>query len=227
MPKPILSFTLFGNLPKYYIGAEKNILQAKQMLPDWEVRIYYSTSNILREYENKLSGLGAKLINVSDFKIGERSAGEFPYFWRFMAFFEDVPVIVRDLDSRLSDREVVYINGWLNSGKDYFIIRDHPWHSPVPAGLFGIKRRINDFQTHFIEFVGKQDLSWGSDQTILQKYMEKIEKNNIYYCGFDDKTNYIPRDDKNFFIGMQVDEKDLPLTPNATTSLKFLSELGL
>lgn len=227
MPNPVLSFTLFGSLPKYYIGAEKNLLQAKEMLPDWEVRIYYSKYNILTGYEDKLRNLGANLIDVSDLKIGEKRTNEFPYFWRFMAFFEDVPVIVRDLDSRLSNREINYINGWLNSGKDYFIIRDHPWHSPVPAGLFGIKRKINEFENHFVKFIGTQNLGWGSDQTILHQYMERIDKNNIYYCGFDNTTNYIPRDDENFFIGMQVDENDLPITPNATVSLKFLSELGL
>jgi hypothetical protein len=39
-------------------------------------------------------------------------------------------------------REVEYINKWLEEGSEYFIIRDHPWHSPVPSGLFGIKGKI-------------------------------------------------------------------------------------
>lgn len=227
MPTPILSFTLFGNQPKYYIGAEKNLMEAETLLPGWEVRIYYSRNNILDGYEQKLRSLGANMVEISDLKIGERRSSEFPYFWRFLAFLEDTPVLVRDLDSRLSNREIKYIENWIASGKDYFIIRDHPWHSPVPAGLFGIRRKIENFQTHFAKFVNEENLNWGSDQTILQRYMDKVDSHNVYYCGYDDKTNYISRDNKNFFIGMQVDENDLPIVPNATLSLKFLSELGL
>jgi hypothetical protein len=45
--KPIVSFSLFGTEPKYYVGAEKNITEIKQLLPDWEVRIYYHENMIL------------------------------------------------------------------------------------------------------------------------------------------------------------------------------------
>jgi len=38
MNKHIL-FSLFGNNPKHYIVAEKNILINKQLLPDWEQKI--------------------------------------------------------------------------------------------------------------------------------------------------------------------------------------------
>ena len=81
--------------------------------------------------------------------LKETSSNQSAYFWRFLSFFEDTPSIVRDLDSRFSLREVNYINNWVTSGRDYFIIRDHPWHSPVPSGLFGIKRKIDFFEIHF------------------------------------------------------------------------------
>jgi hypothetical protein len=168
-----------------------------------------------------------RFINVKDVKVGSTDAIKFPYFWRFLSFFEDTPSIVRDLDSRFSDREVSYINSWLNNDKDYFIIRDHPWHSPVPAGLFGIKRKIQPFEDHMIEFVANNSLSWGADQDILHLYMEKINKESIFYCGFDDATNYIPRDDKNFFIGMQIDENNQPIIPSATVALEYLNSMNL
>ena len=225
--KPILSFTLFGDQPKYYVGAEKNLIQAKEMLPDWEVRVYYHENMILDGTVKKLEDLGAKLINVKDLMIGQKGAIDFPFFWRFLAFFEDAPVMVRDLDSRLSQRELTYINGWLQSDCDYFIIRDHPWHAPVPSGLYGIKRKINAFEKHFIDFVNTQDLSWGADQTILYQYMQNVDKSNIYYCGFDDKTNYIPRDNKNFFIGMQLDENDEPTKPSGVLCVEHLNNLNL
>lgn len=225
--KPIVSFTLFGNNPKYYVGAIKNTSDIKRLLPEWETRIYYRSDYVLTEYLEILADLGANLIDLIDVKIGGLDSNVCPYFWRFLSFLDDAPSIVRDLDSRFSDREVQYINNWLNTDNDYFIIRDHPWHSPVPSGLFGIKRKIESFETHFNDFIKNNELVWGTDQTILQFYMENIGKENIFYCGYDIQENYIPRDDKNFFIGMQIDEHDNPLEPGAIQALNYLKDINL
>jgi hypothetical protein len=174
-----------------------------------------------------LTNLGGTLINVKDIVLGNKESIHYPFFWRFLSFFENVPSIVRDLDSRFSDREVQYINQWMNSGRDYFIIRDHPWQAPVPSGLFGIKNFIIEFKEHFINFVNNEDLKWGSDQEILRIYMEQITEENVFYCGYNDRTNYIPRDNKNFFIGMQMDENDNPTDPSGVKSLKYITEINL
>ena len=225
--KPIVSFTLFGNNMKYYVGAEKNIKQIQNMLPDWEIRIYYHRDLILPEYIEKLTELGGNLIDVHGIKFGNKESIHFPYFWRFLSFLEDRPSIVRDLDSRFSEREVSYINSWIESGSDYFIIRDHPWHAPIPSGLFGIRKKIESFETHMIDFISNNELVWGTDQTILLFYMENISKDKIFYCGYDSPENYIPRDNKEFFIGMQIDENDNPLEPSAIQALNHLNALNL
>jgi hypothetical protein len=221
-----ISYTLFGTQPKYYIGAEKNIELNKKLLPDWVTVIYYNEKNILDGWVEKLSSLGAEMRNITNFSFSDKDTIQYPYFWRFFSLLNDGISIVRDLDSRVSDREVEYINRWLNSECDYFIIRDHPWHSPVPSGLFGIKSKIKEFEDHFINFINTSDLRWGTDQEILHQYMENIDKNNIFYCGLDRVDTYIPRNDKNFFIGMQIDENDNPLKPNAEVALSFLAELN-
>lgn len=225
--KPIVSFSLFGNEPKYYIGAEKNIIEINNFLPNWEVRIYYHENMILDGKVEYLSNLGATLINVKDIVLGNKESIHYPFFWRFLSFFENTPSIVRDLDSRFSDREVQYINKWMSSERDYFIIRDHPWQAPVPSGLFGIKKFIPKFKDHFINFVNNEDLRWGADQEILRIYMEQINNENVFYCGYDDRTNYIPRDDKNFFIGMQMDENDNPTDPSGIKCLQYITEINL
>jgi hypothetical protein len=225
--KPIVSFSLFGNEPKYYIGAEKNIIEINNFLPNWEVRIYYHENMILDGKVEYLSNLGATLINVKDIVLGNKESIHYPFFWRFLSFFENTPSIVRDLDSRFSDREVQYINKWMSSERDYFIIRDHPWQAPVPSGLFGIKKFIPKFKDHFINFVNNEDLRWGADQEILRIYMEQINEENVFYCGYDDRTNYIPRDDKNFFIGMQMDENDNPTDPSGIKCLQHITEINL
>jgi hypothetical protein len=222
-----ISFSLFGNDLKYYIGAEKNIIINKKLLPDWVTVIYYHPQNMLNDYVEKLTSLGATMIDVSDIKLGNKESIHFPFFWRFLSFLDDGLSIVRDLDSRVSDREVQYIKQWEISGKDYFIIRDHPWHAPVPSGLFGINKKIKSFEEHFINFVNTDDLRWGSDQEILRIYMENISKENVFYCGYDIQTNYIPRDDKNFFIGMQMNENDEPTVPSGVQCLNYINEINL
>lgn len=225
--KPIVSFSLFGSEPKYYIGAEKNIIEINNFLPNWEVRIYYHENMILDGKVEYLSNLGATLINVKDIVLGNKESIHYPFFWRFLSFFEKTPSIVRDLDSRFSDREIQYINQWMSGERDYFIIRDHPWQAPVPSGLFGIKKFIPEFKDHFINFVNNEDLRWGADQEILRIYMEQINEENVFYCGYDDRTNYIPRDDKNFFIGMQMDETDNPTDPSGIKCLQYITEINL
>jgi hypothetical protein len=226
--KPIVAFTLFNNNPKYYIGAERNIQQIKEMLPDWEIKIYYHNELFIEDYDKKLTDLGATMVNVKNMSITKKLITDYPYFWRFFSFFENTRAIVRDLDSRFSQREVTYINKWIESDKDYFIIRDHPWHSPVPSGLFGVKNQTDNFKNHFINYIDNRDLiKWGDDQEILHLYMQNVNKDNIYYCGYDIQDNYIPRDDKNFFIGLQLDENDQPIEPNGTHSIRYLNEVNL
>jgi hypothetical protein len=223
---PVISFSLFGTNMKYYVGAERNVLDIKKLLPNWEINIYHN-NGILPNYKTILNELGANLINVENVVLGNKTSDHFPYFWRFISFLDDRITLVRDLDSRISTREITYINRWLESDCDYFIIRDHPWHSPVPSGLFGIKRKISDFETHLNNYIANNELVWGTDQTILQLYIENIDNNNIYYCGYDDKFNYIPRNDENFFIGIQLDEYDKPTKPSGELCLKYLKDINL
>lgn len=225
--KKIISFSLFGDDPKYYVGAEKNITINKELLPDWETVIYYLPEKIKIEYINKLEDLGGILIDVSNKIIGDKTPIEFPFFWRFLTFLNEGIHLVRDLDSRMSDREVEYIRRWEQSDCKYFIIRDHPWHAPAPSGLFGINGKDIDFEHHFHDYVKNNNLVWGTDQDILYQYIQNIDSKNIYYCGFDKPESYIPRIDKNFFIGMQLDENDKPTEPSGVTCLNFLNEINL
>jgi hypothetical protein len=225
--KKYISFSLFGSDLKYYIGAEKNVLLNNQLLPDWETVIYYHPNNFRDEYLKKLKDRGAIMVDVSNVIIGGKSSEHFPFFWRFLSFLNDGMTLSRDLDSRLSNREVEYIRQWEKSREDYFIIRDHPWHSPYPSGLFGVSRKISEFETNFHDYISSNELVWGADQDILEKYMVDKKTEDILYFGYDKTETYIPRDDEDFFIGMQLDEFDNPTKPSGVKCLEFLSELNL
>jgi hypothetical protein len=68
---------------------------------------------------------------------------------------------------------------------------------------------------------------WGTDQDMLASFMSTVNKSDITYFGFDKPETYISRDDKNFFIGIQLDENDKPIIPSATVALEFLESLRL
>jgi hypothetical protein len=220
-----ISFCLYGNNIKYYEGAIKNAKLINKLLPDWEMVVYYSVNNFISEYELKLSSLGVKLISVDSHPLIKFV--KYPMFWRYFIFLEKGRAIIRDLDSRISNRECQYIDSWEKSKKKYFIIRDHPWHSQVPGGLLGLELDDNKIINFFSEFVKKNPLDWGIDQEMLRIYFNDIKKEEVFYCGFDDNTNYIKRDDLNFFIGIQLDENDNPIDPSATLALKFLNSINL
>ncbi len=219
-----ISFCLYGSELKYYVGAEKNIIINKELLPDWTTVIYYSSHNILPNYVEKLTSLGALMVDVSSIGLSEKL--NYPMFWRYLSFLNDGVNIIRDLDSRVSLREVEYINQWLSSDSNYFIIRDHPWHSQVPGGLFGVKNSKLGLLEFFESFVSSNLQGWGTDQDMLSTYMNTINPTDISYFGFDRHETYIRRDDKDFFIGMQINEHELPLEPSATLALDYLNQLG-
>jgi hypothetical protein len=176
-----------------------------------------------------LKKLKCNLIDVStiDININKNIIDHpVPYFWRFFSFFNNEINISRDLDSRLTDREVEYIKRWVDGDKPYFVIRDHPWHSQYPAGLFGIKGNQNNFKSFCEKFINENTLLWGHDQIILEEFMKEVLESDIEYRGFDNPDTYIPRNDKTTFIGIQLDENSNP-TEGAIKALNTLKELKL
>lgn len=137
--KNIIAYSLWGDKPMYWIGALKNIELAKIYFPDFICRFYVDSEcpdflvNTLINYDN------SEVIRVG---IEEKHEG---MYWRFKASQdEDVNIFLsRDCDSRLSLRESKAIEEWLNSDKDFHIMRDHPYHTtPILGGMWGSRNGI-------------------------------------------------------------------------------------
>jgi len=210
------SFSLYGQNPKYNIGAYKNLDQLKTFLPDWSMRLYYHKNSTDLNVVEDLIKNGAIAVDMTDITINEVPSIEFPMFWRFLSFCEDGLSLSRDLDSRISQREVDYIRRWENKDEKIFIIRDHPWHAQSPGGLFGIKNCSNEFKEFFYNFLKTRKFGYNEDQIMLEEF--KAKTNSTFYCGYDN-SEYIPRDNKNFFIGMQIDENEAPICKYANNHL--------
>lgn len=136
--KNVVAFSLWGSHPMYWIGALKNIELVKKYYPNFISRFYIDKNSDLSLIESiKGDNVEVILVDSKDSFHG--------MFWRFWAA-EDPEVDIflsRDCDSRISEREVVAVNEWLNSDKDFHIMRDHPYHTvPILGGMWGCRNGL-------------------------------------------------------------------------------------
>lgn len=133
-------FTVFGSDPDdiYYRGALKNALWYLNYWPDWKCRFYLGGTPLRQ-------GLGALLEpfpNAEVVPMPHSSENQSATFWRFLALREKghEALVFRDVDSRPIERERLAVQQWLDSDRDFHVIRDHRRHGvPMLAGLWGVK----------------------------------------------------------------------------------------
>ena len=87
---------------------------------------------------DKLTSLGVDVFDVGSARIP-------PLMWRFLVA-DDMDVtrfIVRDADSRLSERDSAAVAAWMRTDAAVHCIRDHPAHSahPMLGGMWGGRPR--------------------------------------------------------------------------------------
>jgi hypothetical protein len=204
----IISFSLWGNLPRYSHGAIRNCEIAREYYTDWLIYIYYNDIESwcldqLSEFNN------TKLINCENKQFIS------PYFWRFFAFFDDDENIVlsRDCDSRLSLREKTYTDLWLQSDKKIFNIKDHIRHYDFPmlAGMFGIKYGLPSKYYDLMLEYGKQHY-YTVDQHYL-RYVWNDYKDDILEVGIQNNVDFYNSRQENLphFIGQSYDENEHPI----------------
>jgi len=134
--KKIISFSLWGQDPKYLVGALKNVDLAKEIYPDWVCRFFCAQSAPPYFVNQLLNKKNVELVMIPEW--GDWKG----LYWRFYPFSDpEVDVtIIRDTDGRLSHREKAAVDEWLESDKVMHIMRDHPYHRyDVMPGMFGLK----------------------------------------------------------------------------------------
>lgn len=139
----IISYALWGDNPMYWIGALENIKLAKKYYPEWKCR-FYIDKEARKEFIDCIVGENVEVILLDsdpNIKITNETRFNHPgLFWRFLAIEENNIVLFRDCDSRISEREVAAVNEWLESDKEFHIMRDHPYHTvPILSGMWGCK----------------------------------------------------------------------------------------
>lgn len=154
----IIAFSLWGNNPKYIIGAIKNAELARKIYPGWVTRFYCGGSvsidaciDILRAVDPHCCSFESIDKQFDTWSSGDGLTELIHYkepgdwrgmFWRFQAASDPdcEAMISRDCDSRLSQREKAAVDEWLASPKQWHIMRDHPWHGALMlGGMWGVK----------------------------------------------------------------------------------------
>ena len=213
----VLSFSLYGDNPIYTIGCVKNAILHKSIFKKFEMWVYHNNTvpkNILDE----LVELGVKLINTNE------DNGFFGSLWRFRPISEKGVeyFISRDCDSRISFRDEIGVNEWIESNKNFHILREHPYGHGwlMNAGMWGGKGgSIENINELIINYLLNNNRSFDKsiDQCFLRDVIHPIAKNSLFL--HDEYFNYegigvkIKRDraiDDFAFIGESIDENDIP-----------------
>lgn len=172
-----ISFSLFGTDPIYLTGALRNAELVKTVYPGWKC-VFYVDKKTFSVHAKKLLAQGAEICE-GDSGIANQM------FWRFL--ISDRPdctrFLIRDTDSRLSEREANAVAEWVNSPYKFHSLRDHPAHTlPLGGGLWG---GVGGTFSHMRDAIIKSGLAnatyerqgqYGQDQTFLSTHVWPVAK---------------------------------------------------
>ena len=170
----IVSFSLYGKNPKFTYGAIENAKYVANHMPGW-VALFYVGDDVDRHVVIKLTEIGAII------KIQESNWHKNGMFWRFKVFRDFLPeyAIIRDCDSRITERELAAVEEWIASGKTLHIMRDHPYHNVrIPGGMWGGTSKLAEVVpiesdlTHYSN-------ARGQDQVFLGEYIYPKLRNSL------------------------------------------------
>lgn len=201
----IISFSLWGNIPKYTIGAIKNAELAQKIYSDWICR-FYIDNTVPDEIINSLRSLSNTEI------IDKKIPGNWTsMFWRFESSYDKNAklVIFRDTDSRLSFREKNAVDEWIKSDKTFHIMRDHPYHNfPILGGMWGYKNNNKYPMQILLESFNKTN-NYGTDYRFLaEELYPLIGYDKLVHDEFFDKKPFPTARDNKEFVGDVFDEND-------------------
>ena len=200
----VVSFCLFGDIPKYTRGMLENLKIIQELLPDFLVYIHVGSGVPSAVLEACAAFPNARLVHSTDQN------------WILPAHRICYPVdadvvFARDADSRVNARDVCVMKEFIASDKTFHIVRDNTWHkSKIMAGLCGRKREVQLAET-LTEWVAiNTNFSYGTDEVFLAAVYAKVVTNALIQSNI---VGYLKEDvkpmpelvDPNDFLGNVVD----------------------
>lgn len=183
----IISYTIFGEEEFYRKGLKANIDIAKTLFTDWTVRVY-CCSKLPKDFIKSIDKPNVEII------IKKQEYNYHGLLWRLLPMQENHDVvIVRDVDTRLFQRDKNLVDDWLETPHKYHICRDNIGsNQPILAGLWGGKKPDLPIQKTWDKWVKNENpkgiFLW--DQGYLKKYIYPrllsdlvvYTEHNIYEC---------------------------------------------
>lgn len=206
----IISFSLWGDNPKYTIGAIKNAQLSPIIYPGWICRFY-----VAQTVPSDIIAQLLKYDHVEVVKLNCQQDWE-ASLWRFYPADEtNVSIMIcRDTDSRLNLREKAAVEAWIKSDLPVHIMRDHPLHfSPIMAGMWGVKKGVFQDIKGMIELylknINYQYIVYGIDQRFLANIIYPLVQNRslIHDEFFACKSFPKPRNNDEF-VGQVFEAND-------------------
>ena len=226
----IISFCLFGSEPSNIEGAVANTKIASQIFPEWIVRIYHDDtvpSQVLQTIKSE---------NVQFVKITTKTPFEPKEIWNLFVATDPCleRYLIRNIDTRLTARERAAVDQWIDSGKRFHIIRDHPVHvnDSIPNGLWGgTKDAVPDMMSLIKNYI-KDSTQYGTVQQFLNKEIWQLAKMSVlqhdsFSCEKYPGSVPFPTERQGFeFVGAiyrnrTVRKNDIDVLKNALPSAKW------
>lgn len=176
----IISYSLYGNNPKYYKYLDENIQYVNKFLPDWVIRIYLHDKvdqKLVKELEKK----NIQIYIVHDnLVVPGNSAGA---FWRFLPLCENKNVVVRDIDNYLNKSNFLKTidNFFTFSDKKFKFTSGFPWPKEHIEAQHIYKKKDYKIPMESRELMQHFHRStFGSDEVFLTKFLyPRLEPENI------------------------------------------------
>lgn len=221
MNKKIISFSLWGDKPRYCVGAIENAKLAKEVYPEWIAR-FYIHKNVNETIIEQIKDQEAEVVIMSS------SEDWRAMMWRYLvAEDENADIFIsRDADSRLDSREMRAVQEWEQSDKIYHIMRDHPYHGfPILGGMFGAKKEGFNLIKEAIS-IGKFEDKYGTDYLFFGDILyPRIKKDAFVHDEFFEKKPFPTLRTNYQFVGQIFDEKNQPNETGRKAIINYFNNL--
>jgi hypothetical protein len=216
-----LSFSLWGDNPLYNIGSIRNSELINTIYPNWRMVVYYNNT----VPKNTIDQLFENNVLLFDMSYSDM----YGMFWRFLAADIDDSdyVCFRDCDSRISIREKLAVDEWINSNKSLHVMRDHPAHQipygnhtmGILGGMWGVNSKKINITKMINEYSKHNQHVYGQDQNFLAQVYNFFGNDKITHDEFFEGIPFPIQRQNGRFIGERININEQPLTNDHLTLL--------
>ena len=168
---------------KYISGLYQNINLIQKYYPNWHIYLYHNELFDISKIQKNIDYDKLEFKLITNPLISAMQ-------WRFLPNDdEDVELfIVRDIDSRITEREKVSVDEWVESKKILHIMRDHPHHEyHILGGMWGMRRQPNfNMESSCIEY--NTSKNYRVDVDWYEKWWDMHFLRDIIYPNYVDSS---------------------------------------